>query len=112
MNVTSTAMPKPHTPSAIQAKTMQAIVQSKYGEAEVLSLGEVARPSLGAAQVLVRVHAAGLTRGDWHLMTGKPYLMRVMGFGFSRPANAVLGLEVAGTVVDAVMPAIKFVASL
>jgi NADPH:quinone reductase-like Zn-dependent oxidoreductase len=86
--------------SAIAVKTMQAIVCAAYGEAEVLSVGAVVRPSISEGEVLVRVHAAGLTRGDWHLMAGKPYLMRVMGFGFSRPANPVLGLEVAGTVVE------------
>lgn len=86
--------------SAIASKTMKAIVQSQYGNVEVLSLGDVARPVIGEDEVLVRIHAAGLTRGDWHLMTGKPYLMRIMGFGFSRPANPVLGLELAGTVVE------------
>jgi NADPH:quinone reductase-like Zn-dependent oxidoreductase len=83
-----------------QNKPMEAVVRASYGEAEVLTLGTIARPTIGATDLLVRVHAAGLTRGDWHLMTGKPYLMRVMGFGFSRPANPVLGLEVAGTVVE------------
>ena len=43
--------------------------------------------------------AAGLDRGTWHLMTGRPYLMRVMGFGFRRPKNPVAGVDVAGTVV-------------
>jgi NADPH:quinone reductase-like Zn-dependent oxidoreductase len=100
MNATTPSMPQNRTPSAIPAATMQAIVQSRYGEAEVLSVGQVVRPAIGEAEVLVQVHAAGLTRGDWHLMSGKPYLMRLMGFGFSRPANPVLGLEVAGTVVE------------
>ena len=48
--------------------------------------------------MLLRVHAAGLDRGTWHLMTGQPYLMRVIGFGFRRPKNRVPGLDVAGTV--------------
>ncbi len=47
----------------------------------------------------MRVHAAGLDRGTWHLMTGRPYLMRVMGFGFRGPKNRVPGLATAGTVV-------------
>lgn len=98
MNELSTVMTQ--TQVVPQTKTMQAIVRSTYGEADVLSVGTIARPSIGPADVLVRVQAAGLTRGDWHLMSGKPYLMRVMGFGFSRPANPVLGLELAGTVVE------------
>jgi len=49
--------------------------------------------------VLVRVHAAGLDRGTWHNMTGRPYLMRLMGFGLRAPKNRVPGLAVAGTVV-------------
>ncbi len=100
MTVNSQLLPQTQSQPALVVRSMRAVVQSQYGEAEVLSLGEVARPSIGAAEVLVRVRAAGLTRGDWHLMSGKPYLMRVMGFGFSRPANPVLGLEVAGTVVE------------
>jgi NADPH:quinone reductase-like Zn-dependent oxidoreductase len=48
--------------------------------------------------VLVNVAAAGMDRGTWHLMAGKPYLMRIMGFGFRRPKNRVPGLDVAGTV--------------
>jgi len=51
--------------------------------------------------VLVRVHAAGLHIGDWHVMTGQPYLMRVMGFGFRAPKARVRGMDVAG-VVEAV----------
>ena len=48
--------------------------------------------------MLVRVHAAGVDRGVWHLMTGLPYLMRVIGMGFRAPKVAVRGREVAGTV--------------
>jgi NADPH:quinone reductase-like Zn-dependent oxidoreductase len=79
-------------------QTMRAIVQEAYG-ADVLRLGQAARPSIGDDEVLVRVGAAGLDRGTWHMMTGRPYLMRVIGFGFRRPKNAVAGLDVAGTVV-------------
>ena len=64
----------------------------------MLRLDRVARPEIADHEVLVRVHAAGLDRGTWHLMSGKPYLMRVIGFGFRRPKNPVPGLDVAGTV--------------
>lgn len=79
-------------------RPMRALLQSGYGSAEVLSLGERARPKPGVGEVLIEVRAAGVDRGTWHLMTGRPYLMRVMGFGFSAPKNPVPGLDVAGVV--------------
>jgi len=78
---------------------MRAIVQDAYGSTDVLRLAEVARPDIAANEVLVKVVAAGMDRGTAHLMTGKPYLMRFIGFGFRRPKNRVPGLDVAGTVV-------------
>ena len=78
---------------------MRAIVQDAYGSTEVLRLAEVDRPEIAANEVLVKVAAAGMDRGTWHSMAGKPYLMRIMGFGFRRPKNRVPGLDVAGTVV-------------
>ena len=78
---------------------MNALLQYGYGSTEVLRLGVTERPSPRSGEVLVRVHAAGLDRGTWHLMTGRPYLMRIMGFGFKAPKNPVPGLDVAGTVV-------------
>ena len=84
--------------------TMRAVVQRRYGPAEVLHLDEVPRPEVTGDGVLVRVHAAGLDRGTWHLMTGLPYLSR-LAFGLRRPKNPVPGSDVAGTVV-AVGPAV------
>src|SRR5436309_5936401 len=78
---------------------MRAIVQAAYGEVDVLRLEDIDRPDIAANEVLVKVRAAGMDRGTWHSMTGQPYLMRVMGFGFRRPKNRVAGLDVAGTVV-------------
>jgi NADPH:quinone reductase-like Zn-dependent oxidoreductase len=80
-------------------KTMKAIVQDEYGSAEVLRLAQTPRPAIGAGEVLIQVHAAGLDRGTWHLMTGLPYPVRLMGFGVRAPKNPVPGLDVAGTVV-------------
>ncbi len=77
---------------------MRAIVQDSYGEADVLHLAEIARPQVGDKEVLIEVHAAGLDRGTWHLMTGKPYLSR-LAFGIRAPRNPVPGFDVAGTVV-------------
>ena len=47
----------------------------------------------------MRVHAAGLDRGTWHMMAGKPYLIRILGFGLRRPKSPVAGFDVAGTIV-------------
>ena len=78
-------------------RTMKAIVQDVYGSAEVLRSAEIDRPAIGDDEVLVRVHAAGLDRGTWHLMAGLPYVIR-LGFGFRGPKNPVPGLDVCGTV--------------
>jgi len=78
---------------------MRAIVQDAYGSADVLRLAEIDKPDIAASEVLVQVRAAGMDRGTWHLMTGQPYLMRLMGFGLRGPKNPVPGLDVAGTVV-------------
>lgn len=78
--------------------TMRAIVQDRYGSSDTWQLTETDRPEIKAHEVLVHVHAAGLDRGTWHEMTGRPYLMRIMGFGLRSPRNRVPGRAVAGTV--------------
>jgi NADPH:quinone reductase-like Zn-dependent oxidoreductase len=78
--------------------TMRAIVQHRYGSADVLHLEQVARPELSDGEVLIQVRAAGLSRGTWHLMSGKPYVMR-LGLGFRGPKVPVIGQDLAGTVV-------------
>ena len=81
--------------------TMRAITQDRYGEAgDVLRLQEIARPAIGEADVLLRVHAAGVDRGVWHLMTGLPYPAR-LACGIRAPKTRVRGREVAGRVVAA-----------
>jgi NADPH:quinone reductase-like Zn-dependent oxidoreductase len=86
-------------PQASTPRTMRAVVQDSYGSADVLRMDEIAAPVIADDEVLVRVRAAGLDRGTLHLMTGRPYLMRILGFGFRRPKNRVPGLDVAGEVV-------------
>jgi NADPH:quinone reductase-like Zn-dependent oxidoreductase len=85
--------------------TMAAVVQDRYGDAGVLHQERIGVPEIAANEVLVRVHAAGLDRGTWHLMTGKPYLMRVAGMGFRGPKDRVPGRDLAG-VVEAVGSAV------
>lgn len=78
---------------------MTAIVQDRYGSADVLQLREIERPRPRPDEVIVRVHTAGVDFGVWHLMEGMPYAMR-LGTGLRRPRNPVRGLELAGVVVE------------
>lgn len=82
---------------------MKAIVQDRYGSAGSLELRDIPTPTVRDHDVLLRVAAAGVHRGVWHLMTGQPYVLRVMGFGLRAPADPVRGDEVAG-VVEAIGP--------
>jgi NADPH:quinone reductase-like Zn-dependent oxidoreductase len=76
----------------------KAIVQDEYGDADVLRFEEIDRPEIGDDEVLLRVHAAGVDRGAWHLMTGLPYPIRLAGYGVRAPKTRVRGREVAGRV--------------
>lgn len=77
---------------------MKAIVQNRYGSTDVLDLRDIDEPVVGDDDVLVRVHAAGVDPGVWHAMTGLPYLVRIVGYGF-RPSKApVRGMDLAGHV--------------
>ena len=76
---------------------MKAIVQDTYGSADVpRARRDIDRPEIGDDEVLVRVHAAGVDRGVWHLMTGLPYPIRVAGYGLRAPKNPVPGRDLAG----------------
>ena len=81
------------------AAAMRAVTQRAYGSADVLDVTTIDRPVIAGDEVLIEVVAAGLDRGVWHLMAGQPYLIRIMGFGLTRPKNPVLGMDVAGHVV-------------
>jgi NADPH:quinone reductase-like Zn-dependent oxidoreductase len=76
---------------------MKAIVQDRYGSADVLEFRDIEDPVVGSEDVLVRVHAAGCGPDVWHLMTGMPYMAR-LAVGFRKPKVAVRGWDVAGTV--------------
>jgi NADPH:quinone reductase-like Zn-dependent oxidoreductase len=78
--------------------TMRAIVQGAYGSPDVFRLAQMRIPEVAENQVLVRVHAAGLDRGTWHLMVGQPYVLR-LALGFRKPKRPVPGLDLAGRVV-------------
>ena len=74
---------------------MKAITQDMYGSADVLVLRDVDTPVPGDDDVLIRVRAAGVEQGVWHLMTGLPFLTRAF-FGFKAPKKPIRGREVAG----------------
>ena len=78
---------------------MKAIVQDRYGSPEdVLHLREIDRPTVGDDEVLVRVRAASVHPDVWHVVTGRPYVLRLMGAGLLKPNNPVPGTDVAGVV--------------
>jgi len=77
---------------------VKAVVQDRYGEAEVLAVRDIDVPVPGDDEVLIRVRAAGVDPGIWHLMTGRPYLVRAMGFGLRVTKVKIRGRDVAGTV--------------
>jgi NADPH:quinone reductase-like Zn-dependent oxidoreductase len=94
---------RPAKPAPAGLETMKAIVQDQYGSApeEVLRLEETARPAIAADEILVRVRAASVDRGTWHLMAGLAYPMRLAGFGLRRPKAPNPGRSLAGTVESA-----------
>jgi NADPH:quinone reductase-like Zn-dependent oxidoreductase len=84
---------------------MKAIVQDRYGGPDVLEFSDIDQPIPNDNQVLVQVQAAGLHRGDWHAMTGLPYLIRLVvpDLGLRKPKVPVRGMDLAGR-VEAVGP--------
>jgi NADPH:quinone reductase-like Zn-dependent oxidoreductase len=96
MQLETTTDPQEQHPTT----TMKAIVQDAYGSPDVLEQRDIDRPVVGTGDVLVRVRAASVFIGDWHVLTGLPYLGR-MAFGLRRPKVRVRGQDVAG-VVEAV----------
>jgi NADPH:quinone reductase-like Zn-dependent oxidoreductase len=79
---------------------MKAIVQDTYGSTDVLEFRDIATPVPKDNQVLVRVHAAGLDRGVWHVMTGLPYMIRIVvpTLGLRKPKVPALGMDLAGRI--------------
>jgi NADPH:quinone reductase-like Zn-dependent oxidoreductase len=80
---------------------MKAIVRGTYGSPDVLELRDIDKPEITDDEVLVQVHAAGVGRDVWHVMTGLPYPIRLAGYGLRAPKNPIIGSDVAG-VVEAV----------
>jgi NADPH:quinone reductase-like Zn-dependent oxidoreductase len=77
---------------------MKAIVYTKYGSPDVLELKEVEKPTPKDNEVLVKVHAVSVNAADWHLVRGKPFLVRLVAGGLLKPKNKILGADLAGRV--------------
>ena len=80
---------------------MKAVVQDRYGDPEGLRLREIERPEVDDDEVLVRVRAASVHPDVWHVVTGRPFVLRLMGSGLRRPRYRVPGTDLSG-VVEAV----------
>jgi NADPH:quinone reductase-like Zn-dependent oxidoreductase len=81
-----------------KATTMKAVVQDRYGSADVLEFREIERPTAKDDGVLVQVHAASVHADVWHAMRGIPFVLRFMGSGVRRPKHRVPGTDLAGVV--------------
>lgn len=77
---------------------MKAVVQTRYGSVDDLEVRDVAVPEPAAGELLVRVHAASLHPDVWHVVVGRPWVLRLMGGGFRRPKNPIPGTDMAGIV--------------
>jgi NADPH:quinone reductase-like Zn-dependent oxidoreductase len=82
---------------------MRAVVQDRYGSPDRLRVGEVERPAVGDDEVLVRVRAASVHPDVWHVVTGRPVVLRLMGSGLLRPTCRIPGTDLAG-IVEAAGP--------
>ncbi len=97
--MTATARHTDHPAESEGVERMKAVTQDRYGDSRVLSVATIDRPSITQDEVMIEVHAAALDRGTEHLMTGHPYLVRLAGYGLTKPKNSVLGFDVSGHVV-------------
>jgi NADPH:quinone reductase-like Zn-dependent oxidoreductase len=84
-----------------EENSMKVIVRDTYGSPDVLELRDIDIPEFADEEVLVHVHAAGVGRDVWHIMSGLPYPIRLAGYGFRAPKNPVIGSDMAG-IVEAV----------
>ena len=99
MSASPTSVQGPDTATdAFAERVMKAVTLDRYGPPEVLKLADIPRPEPSAGEVLVEVRAASVNAGDWHLMRGEPFVVRLM-FGLTKPKVRVLGTDVAGRVL-------------
>jgi NADPH:quinone reductase-like Zn-dependent oxidoreductase len=85
---------------------MKAVVCTRYGPPKVLQLREVEKPIPKDGEVLIKIHATAVTSSDWFIRSAIPFapllsriLLRVV-LGISKPRNPILGLVLAGEIVE------------
>lgn len=98
MNIENSGEDAGSRPSETNLSVMRAIVGDRYGRPEVLELREVAIPVPDADRVQIRVEASSLNTFDLHMITGTPYMARMVA-GFTKPKRPIPGADVAGVVV-------------
>ncbi len=76
---------------------MNAVTYSNYGDSGVLELTQIPQPTPSDSEVLIKVKATSLNAADWHMLRGKPYMLRLDG-GLRKPKHPILGADVAGTI--------------
>ncbi|MEI7902240.1 MAG: NAD(P)-dependent alcohol dehydrogenase [bacterium] len=76
---------------------MKAMICTKYGSPDVLQLVEVEKPVPKDNELLVKIRAASVNALDWHMLRGKPFLVRLQ-YGFFRPKVRIMGYDIAGQV--------------
>lgn len=91
--------PGPRAAGSQERVSMRAAVVQRYGGPEVLAVAQVPRPACGADEVLIRVAASAVCRGDAHLLTGTPYLLRLAGYGVTSPRYRIPGQNVSGRIL-------------
>jgi NADPH:quinone reductase-like Zn-dependent oxidoreductase len=91
---------------------MKAVVQQGYGSLDALEFREVEKPTPGDGEVLVRVHAASVHPDVWHVVSGRPHVLRLMGAGFFKPKNPIPGTDMAGVVEAVSVPTSGYIALL
>lgn len=77
---------------------MKAMIYTKYGSPDMLRLADMPKPTPKAGEVLVKIHAVAINSADIRLLRGKPFLVRLMGYGLLKPKQPILGSDIAGTV--------------
>ena len=91
--------PCPSTPTVAEGtETMRAIMRRCYGApGKVLTLEHIAKPKPAAGEILIRIRAASVNPYEHHVVTGKPYFMR-LGSGLGAPQKFRVGYDMAGVV--------------
>lgn len=92
------SQPSPAPEASAAPTLMKAVVARRYGSPDVLSLEEIPRPEPGPGEILVRIRAASVNAGDWHIMRGVPFAVRFFT-GLTKPKFPIYGADVAGEVV-------------